>query len=102
MQWMDRLGNYEVLNNEDEVITIEKIRLRLSRRFPGAGTVYAEFEDFPSTTALPVSDTELFFAGLGTVHGGEGPCGDNQWAGKDSVFRISVAEKIAARHSCTT
>jgi hypothetical protein len=69
MQWMDRLGNYEVLNNEDEVITIEKIRLRLSRRFPGAGTVYAEFEDFPSTTALPVSDTELFFAGLGRSMG---------------------------------
>jgi hypothetical protein len=70
MQWMDRLGDYEILNNEDELITIEKIRLRYRDGFLVLELSTPEFEDFPSTTApIPVSDTELIFAGLGRSMG---------------------------------
>jgi hypothetical protein len=70
MQWMDRLGDYEVLNNKDELIAIEKIRLRYRDGLLVLELSTPEFEDFPSTTALiPVSDTELIFAGLGRSMG---------------------------------
>lgn len=69
--WLKRLGNYEVINNEKDLVYIKKVRLAYENGKLNAYYMSNENEERErKATIMPVSDNEAVILGLGR-HMGE-------------------------------
>ncbi len=68
--WSNRLGEYEIVNNEGDAVRIEKIELRLRDGFLTIGVTLVEPREGRRTEALaPVAENEAVILGLGRGKG---------------------------------
>jgi CubicO group peptidase (beta-lactamase class C family) len=68
--WLKRLGNYEVINNEKDLVFINKVRLEYENGKLNAYYLTNENDEREKKAAImPVSDTEAVILGLGRYMG---------------------------------
>jgi len=68
-KWLDRVGEYRVVNREDNPMVPEKVALQLENKLLIATTLYSDPEKQPRMIILPISDSEAVIAGLGSGMG---------------------------------
>ncbi len=68
-KWLDRVGDYRVVNREDNPMVPEKVALHLENKLLIATTLYSDPEKQPRMIILPISDSEAVIAGLGSGMG---------------------------------
>ena len=68
--WLQRLGEYEIVNAGDDFVLVEKVRLRLDDGLLTVEYATPFFSEVPMTLALaPLSGTEAVICGLGRGRG---------------------------------